>query len=96
MAKSSYRTVVGYQLCGTTCLYSPLRTMKSARSAVRDEYPHSLSYQPTTVRYDDLAIRGTSAEVAISTSKLHARGPMGLREIMTYKWVVRGDGQIRE
>ncbi len=39
---------------------------------------------------------GLGAEVAISTSKLHARGPMSLREITTYKWVVRGDGQVRE
>lgn len=39
---------------------------------------------------------GLGAEVAISTSKLHARGPMGLREITTYKWIVRGSGQVRE
>jgi glutamate-5-semialdehyde dehydrogenase len=35
------------------------------------------------------------AEVAISTQPLHARGPMGLQELTTYKWVVLGNGQIR-
>jgi glutamate-5-semialdehyde dehydrogenase len=35
------------------------------------------------------------AEVAISTQRLHARGPMALRELTTYKWVVLGDGQVR-
>jgi glutamate-5-semialdehyde dehydrogenase len=36
------------------------------------------------------------AVVAISTQKLHARGPMGLEELTTYKWVGIGDGQVRE
>ena len=35
------------------------------------------------------------AEIGISTDKLHARGPMGLEELTTYKYVVRGNGQIR-
>ena len=35
------------------------------------------------------------AEIGISTQKLHARGPMGLREMTTYKWVIEGNGQIR-
>jgi glutamate-5-semialdehyde dehydrogenase len=35
------------------------------------------------------------AEIGISTEKLHARGPMGLEELTTYKYVVRGSGQIR-
>ena len=38
---------------------------------------------------------GLGAEIGISTQKLHARGPMGLREITSYKWVVRGNGQVR-
>ena len=39
---------------------------------------------------------GFGTEVGISTQKLHARGPMGLPELTTYKYVVTGDGQIRE
>ncbi len=38
---------------------------------------------------------GLGAEIGISTQKLHARGPMGLRELTSYKWVVRGNGQTR-
>jgi glutamate-5-semialdehyde dehydrogenase len=38
---------------------------------------------------------GMGAEIGISTQKLHARGPMGLHELTSYKWIVRGDGQIR-
>lgn len=38
---------------------------------------------------------GLGAEIGISTQKLHARGPMALRELTSYKWVVRGNGQIR-
>jgi glutamate-5-semialdehyde dehydrogenase len=36
------------------------------------------------------------AEIGISTQKLHARGPMGLDALTSYKWVVRGDGQTRQ
>ena len=39
---------------------------------------------------------GLGAEVAISTNKMHARGPMGLKELTSYKWIVLGDGHIRE
>ena len=35
------------------------------------------------------------AEIGISTDKLHARGPMGIKELTSYKWVVRGNGDIR-
>ena len=38
---------------------------------------------------------GLGCEVGISTQKMHARGPMGLRELTSYKWIVRGQGQTR-
>ena len=49
-----------------------------------------------STRFTDGEEFGLGAEIGISTQKLHARGPMGLRELTTYKYVVWGDGQIRE
>ncbi len=49
-----------------------------------------------STRLSDGAIYGLGAEVGISTDKLHARGPMGAESLTTYKWVVYGDGQLRE
>jgi glutamate-5-semialdehyde dehydrogenase len=49
-----------------------------------------------STRFTDGERFGFGAEIGISTQKLHARGPMGLRELTTYKYVVWGDGQIVE
>jgi glutamate-5-semialdehyde dehydrogenase len=48
-----------------------------------------------STRFNDGAQLGLGAEIAVSTQKLHARGPLGLQELTTYKWVVEGDGQVR-
>ena len=52
-------------------------------------------FSNTSTYFHDGGEFGLGAEVAVSTDRLHARGPLGLREITTYKWVVRGDGQVR-
>jgi len=53
-------------------------------------------YANTSTAFTDGAQFGLGAEIGISTQKLHARGPMGLRELTSYKWVVRGTGQTRD
>ena len=53
-------------------------------------------YINASTRFTDGAQLGLGAEVAISTQRLHARGPMGLKELTTYKWVIVGDNHVRE
>ena len=65
----------------------------SAATRFADEADASLVLVNASTRYNDGARLGLGAEVAISTNKLHARGPMGLRELTSYKWVALGDGQ---
>ncbi len=52
-------------------------------------------YHNAPTSFTDGAQFGLGAEIGISTQKLHARGPMALEEITTYKWIIRGNGQVR-
>ena len=52
-------------------------------------------YANVSTAFSDGAQFGLGAEIGLSTQKLHARGPMALRELTSYKWVIVGDGQVR-
>ncbi|MCD6356537.1 MAG: glutamate-5-semialdehyde dehydrogenase, partial [Anaerolineaceae bacterium] len=60
------------------------------------EVDSAVVYVNASTRFTDGSQLGLGAEVAISTQKLHARGPMALRELTTYKWVVTGDYHVRK
>ncbi len=53
-------------------------------------------YANVSTAFTDGAQFGLGAEIGISTQKLHARGPMALQELTSYKWIIKGDGQTRE
>ncbi len=61
-----------------------------------NEINSSAVYVNASTRFTDGGQFGLGAEVAVSTQKLHARGPMGLEELTTYKWIVLGDGHVRK
>ncbi|MEO6546348.1 MAG: glutamate-5-semialdehyde dehydrogenase [Ferruginibacter sp.] len=61
-----------------------------------NEVDAAVVYANVSTAFTDGAQFGLGAEIGISTQKLHARGPMALNELCSYKWIVRGDGQIRE
>ena len=52
-------------------------------------------YRNASTRFTDGGEFGKGCEIGISTQKLHARGPMGLEELCSYKYIVRGNGQTR-
>ena len=61
-----------------------------------DEVDAAAVYANTSTAFTDGGQFGMGAEIGISTQKLHARGPMALPELTSYKWIVRGDGQTRD
>ena len=68
--------------------------LEAARRFTREVDAAAVIVNAST-RFTDGEEFGFGAEIGISTQKLHARGPMGLRELTTYKYVVWGDGQVR-
>jgi glutamate-5-semialdehyde dehydrogenase len=68
---------------------------EAAQKLFTQEVDSSTVYVNASTRFTDGGEFGMGAEIGISTDKLHARGPMGLEELTTYKYVVQGKGQVR-
>ena len=69
---------------------------RGAAARFLSEVDAAAVYVNASTQFTDGGEFGLGTEVGISTQKLHARGPMGLQELTTYKWVIEGTGQIRK
>jgi len=72
-----------------------LTTNKNSEKIFTQQVDSAAVYVNASTRFTDGAEFGMGAEIGISTDKLHARGPMGLEELTTYKFVIHGTGQVR-
>ncbi len=69
---------------------------EKAQATFTQQVDSACVYTNASTRFTDGGEFGMGAEIGISTDKLHARGPMALEELTTYKFIIQGDGQIRE
>jgi glutamate-5-semialdehyde dehydrogenase len=83
-------------LHGTGHSEAIVTTDDAAAEAFTDGVDAAVVYVNASTRFTDGFEFGMGAEIGNSTQKLHARGPIGLRELTTFKYVVHGDGQVRE
>jgi glutamate-5-semialdehyde dehydrogenase len=81
---------------GTTHSEAIITSSEEASDRFTAGVDAAVVYTNASTRFTDGFEFGMGAEIGNSTQKLHARGPIGLRELTTYKYVVRGDGQVRE
>ena len=70
--------------------------MKNVLNCFRKLVDASSVYCNVSTAFTDGAQFGLGAEIGISTQKLHARGPMALEELTSYKWIIDGDGHVRD
>lgn len=83
------------QIHGTAHSDGILTDNASLAARFLNEVDSAAVYVNASTRFTDGAQFGLGAEIAVSTQRLHARGPMGLRELTTYKWTVNGDYHVR-
>ena len=78
--------------------HSAVIVTKNAENAERflNEVDCAAVYKNASVRFTDGGEFGLGAEIAISTQKLHFRGPLGAEHLLTNKWFILGNGQIRK
>jgi glutamate-5-semialdehyde dehydrogenase len=78
-------------------LHSECIVTKSLENAAvfQEKVDAAAVYVNASTRFTDGFVFGLGAEIGITTQKLHARGPMGLKELTTYKYLINGNGQIR-
>ena len=101
--RMSIKTVPSYE---DALMHIRVNTSHHSECIVTENAEHARKFQQyidaacvyvnVSTAFTDGAQFGLGAEIGISTQKMHARGPMGLEEITTYKWLINGDGQTRQ